>query len=77
MTVFADPRLADQSEIDSLAPLFAPPTVPLPGTNVPNVHGIGTRPSCPSASIASAAIVPTSIPAVLRGPFGIPASEAS
>ena len=36
MTVFADPRLANRSEIDSLAPLFAPPTVPLPGTNVPN-----------------------------------------
>ncbi len=35
MDVFADPRLAKQSEIDSLIPLFAPPTVPLPGTNVP------------------------------------------
>ena len=48
-----------------------------PGTNVPNVHEIRTRPSCPSASIASAAMVPTSIPLSLRAPFGIPASEAS
>ena len=39
-----------------------------PGTNVPKVHDISTRPSCPSASIASAAIVPTSIPAVLARP---------
>jgi len=36
MDVFADPRLANQSEIDSLAPLFNPPTVPLPGTDIPN-----------------------------------------
>jgi hypothetical protein len=36
MGVFADPRLANRSEIDSLAPLFAPPTVQLPGTNVPS-----------------------------------------
>ena len=35
MDVFADPRRADQSEIDSLFPLFAPPTVQLPGTTVP------------------------------------------
>ena len=33
-----------------------------PGTNVPNAQEIATRPSCPSASIASAAIVPTSMP---------------
>ena len=48
-----------------------------PGTNVPNVHEISTRPSCPSASIASAAIVPTSIPDSLAAPSGIAASEAS
>ena len=36
MDVFADPRLANRSEIDSLLPLFAPATVPLPGTAVPN-----------------------------------------
>jgi hypothetical protein len=35
MDVFADPRLADQSESDSLLPLFANPTVSLPGTAVP------------------------------------------
>ncbi len=34
--VFADPRLADRSEIDGLAPIFAPPTVPLPGTTIPS-----------------------------------------
>jgi len=36
MEVFADPRLSNRSEIDSLFPLFNPPTVPLPGTNVPS-----------------------------------------
>jgi hypothetical protein len=36
MDVFADPRRTDRSETDSLLPLFAPATVPLPGTNVPN-----------------------------------------
>ena len=36
LDVFADPRRADRSETDSLLPLFAPATVPLPGTNVPN-----------------------------------------
>jgi hypothetical protein len=36
MEVFADPRLAKESETDALLPLFAPPTVPLPGTNVPS-----------------------------------------
>jgi hypothetical protein len=35
MDVFADPRRTDQREIDSLLPLFAPPTVKLPGTTVP------------------------------------------
>jgi hypothetical protein len=34
--VFADPRLADRSEIDALAPIFAPPTVQLPGTTIPS-----------------------------------------
>jgi subtilase family protein len=36
MDVFADPRLAKRSEIDSLLPLFAPATVDLPGTGIPN-----------------------------------------
>jgi len=36
MNAFADPRRADRSETDGLAPLFAPATVPLPGTNVPS-----------------------------------------
>jgi Subtilase family/Peptidase inhibitor I9 len=36
MDVFADPRLAKESETDALAPLFAPPVVKLPGTNVPS-----------------------------------------
>jgi hypothetical protein len=36
MDVFADPRLAKESETDALAPLFAPPAVKLPGTNVPS-----------------------------------------
>jgi hypothetical protein len=36
MNVFGDPRRADRSEIDALAPLFAPATVTLPGTNVPS-----------------------------------------
>jgi hypothetical protein len=36
MEVFADPRLAKESETDSLLALFAPPKVPLPGTNVPS-----------------------------------------
>src|SRR3954451_20691337 len=35
MDVFADPRVADRSETDSLFPLFAPATVALPGANVP------------------------------------------
>ncbi len=48
-----------------------------PGTNVPSVQEIGMRPSWPSASIASAAIVPTSMPWFLSAPFGIPASDAS
>jgi hypothetical protein len=54
MDVFADPRLADQSETDSLAALGSA-TVALPGTNVPSFLvptqtdsvlgvGIGTRP---------------------------------
>ena len=34
--VFADPRLAKESETDSLLPLFAPAKVALPGTNVPS-----------------------------------------
>ena len=34
--VFADPRLSNRSEIDSLLPLFQPATVQLPGTNVPS-----------------------------------------
>jgi hypothetical protein len=34
--VFADPRRADKGETDSLLALFAPPTVKLPGTNVPS-----------------------------------------
>jgi hypothetical protein len=36
MNAFADPRLSNQSETDSLLPLFASPTVPLPGTTIPN-----------------------------------------
>jgi len=36
MDVFADPRVADRSETDSLFPLFAPATVALPGANVPS-----------------------------------------
>src|SRR6185295_2315660 len=36
MEVFADPRLAKQSETDALAPLFNSPVVPLPGTDVPS-----------------------------------------
>lgn len=36
MDVFADPRLAKQSETDGLVPLFAPAKVALPGTNVPS-----------------------------------------
>jgi Subtilase family/Peptidase inhibitor I9 len=36
MNAFADPRRADRSETDALAPLFASATVPLPGTNVPS-----------------------------------------
>ena len=36
MDVFADPRRADQSETDSLLPLFASATVDLPGTDVPS-----------------------------------------
>jgi len=36
MDVFADPRLAKESETDSLLPIFAPAKVTLPGTNVPS-----------------------------------------
>jgi hypothetical protein len=48
-----------------------------PAAPEPNVHPMIVRLSCPSASIASAAKFPTSIPVSLGLPFAIPWSDVS
>ena len=57
MDVFADPRLADESESDSLLPLFANPTVSLPGTAVPSFLVPTQTDAVLGAALGSAPIV--------------------